>query len=74
MSTTARVLAEIAAVKNFFSSRHDGLDSTSLQKTFADSLLLFLTQIKEFGPNEAGQVVAALNDNPIWRSPHSPDF
>ena len=59
MSITA-VLKEIASVERFFESRDDSGDVSGLQKSFADSVLNKLKQIKDFGACDGAQVYAAL--------------
>ena len=64
MTSTARVLREIASVRCFFSSRHENGSDGGLQKSFADSVAMMLGSMKEFGPSDAAQINAALEDKP----------
>ena len=59
------VLKEIASVKAFFVSRKETRDNdAALRKSFADTLLKLIRELKVFGPNEAGQIQTALDGAP----------
>ena len=70
MTSTARMLKEIASVRGFFSSRQANSSDGGLQKSFADSILMMLGSMTGFGPSEAAQINAALEDTP-YGSEHS---
>ena len=54
MACMCRINKEVTSVRTFFQSRaHSGTD-VSLQESFADSLLMMLKGMKEFGPSEGG--------------------
>ena len=60
------VLREIASVKAFFVSRKETRDNdAALQKSFADTLLKLIRELKVFGPNEAGKIQTALGGAPF---------
>lgn len=52
-------------MSKFFQSRDNSNDPSSLQKSFADSILNKLALIKGFGPHEGAQVNDALHESPI---------
>lgn len=52
-------------MSKFFQSRDNSNDPSSLQKSFADSILNKLALIKGFGPQEGAQVNDALHESPI---------
>ena len=64
MSSTSQVVHEIGAVKSFFQSRHSESSNDTLQMSFADSLIMMLKTIKEFGPADAALSNNAMRDTP----------
>ena len=54
----------------FFAPRHENGSDCGLQKSFVDSVLMMLGSMKEFGPSDAAQINAALEDTP-YGSEHS---
>jgi antitoxin (DNA-binding transcriptional repressor) of toxin-antitoxin stability system len=69
MASVATVVREIHSVRKFFESRnatHAGAGKpTSLEKSFADSVINKVNLIKSFGPADGAQLYEALNCSPF---------
>ena len=63
---TANIRSEIQSVRNFFRTRSDGNagNDTSLQKSFADTVIQMINTIKHFGPRDATDILSELKDTP----------
>ena len=63
---TADALKEISSVRAFFKARCEVVTTTNstLQKSFADTLIGIMDGFKTFGPSEGSQLVEALKDKP----------
>ena len=64
MSIASQVVHEIMSVKSFFQSRHSEANNDTLQMSFADTLIMMLKSIKEFGPADAALINNAMSDTP----------
>ena len=61
MSGTSQAVHEIESVKNFFKTRNSSANNDTLQASFADSLIMMIKNIKDFGPADA-----AMYGNALW--------
>ena len=64
MSGTSQAVHEIESVKNFFKTRHSSANNDTLQASFADSLIMMIKNIKDFGPADAAHINTAMTDTP----------
>ena len=64
MSISSQVVHEIRSVTSFFQSRHSEANNDTLQMSFADTLIMMLKSIKEFGPADAALINNAMSDTP----------